>query len=852
MSPEQAKLNQLDIDTRSDIYSLGVLLYELLTGSAPIEKDRLRKSGLEEILRAIREEDPPRPSTRLSTSHALPALAANRKTEPSKLAGQLREDLDWIVIKTIAKERSERYQTAEALALDIDRHLRCRPILARRPSTLGRIRRFVRRNRFAVVTSTTILVVTSAAITLGVIARIGHLKQNQQQADLDASRAETLRIQKEARDRTIAQEVVIPKVRELIEARRPVEAYLLANDVQELLADDREYLELRKEMTIATSFHTKPNGTTVSYRDAANPKGTWVVAGHTPLIDVQVPRGDLRRGDVRLRFACEGYLPVETQSRLQNFFVPELRPVDKDVDGMTWIAGQKPGHWNHLPEQIATFHIDRYEVSNDEYCEFVDSGAYKNPIYWESLRFVRDGQSIPWKEAVKDFVDATGHPGPATWKNGQPLEKTGEYPVTGISWFEAMAYARFRGKSLPTVSHWRWAAYSLVPVTTTSLCNFSGQGLSARGEFDGIGRFEVYDMAGNAKEWCSNEFGDGQHCLCGGAWNETEYSIDFVDYDSSWNREDTYGFRCVAYLSDQAPEKLTRKPYTKPPRYEGPERQPLGNLTKWYRYDRNLPLDIEVLQTDSVDPSPDYRYEIVRIDAAYNHERFDLHILVPRQVKNRYDTVVYVPGMGDFQYDGPLSLEKHNPGHQCCLKLVETGRIVCMPVLKDARERGDGTSLAHRWKTAPLQERDAEIARCKDVSRTIDYLVTRADVDAERIVYFGISYGGLMGAACIVTDSRIDAALLMSAGYYSPKDETMPEIHNYQFIPHVKIPVMMINGTMDRVFPFETHQKPMFEDLGSSNKEHVLVPAGHTPPPHTVLERMDKWLRKTLEVEAPN
>src|SRR3954447_13719446 len=123
MSPEQAELNQLDVDTRSDVYSLGVLLYELLTGSTPLERKRLERAAVLEVLRRIREEEPPRPSTRLSTIEELPGIAASRGGEPRKLSGLVRGELDWIVMRALEKDRARRYETASGFAADVRRYL---------------------------------------------------------------------------------------------------------------------------------------------------------------------------------------------------------------------------------------------------------------------------------------------------------------------------------------------------------------------------------------------------------------------------------------------------------------------------------------------------------------------------------------------------------------------------------------------------------------------------------------------------------------------------------------------------------------------------------------------------------
>ena len=158
MSPEQAELNQLDVDTRSDVYSLGVLLYELLTGTTPLAPGRLKEAAVLEILRVIREEEPPRPSTRLSTTEELPSIAADRGVEPRKLAGLVRGELDWVVMKALEKDRNRRYETASGLAADLRRYLDDEPVMACPPSVRYRLGKLARRNKGLLATSAVVLI----------------------------------------------------------------------------------------------------------------------------------------------------------------------------------------------------------------------------------------------------------------------------------------------------------------------------------------------------------------------------------------------------------------------------------------------------------------------------------------------------------------------------------------------------------------------------------------------------------------------------------------------------------------------------------------------------------------------
>ena len=255
MSPEQAKLNQLDIDTRSDIYSLGVLLYELLTGTTPLRKEQFQDTAVLEVLRLIREEEPQRPSVRLSTIQGLPAVAANRGLPPHELSGLVRGELDWIVMKALEKDRNRRYETANELALDIERFLNNELVEACPPSAWYRLYKFGRRNRGTVLAAGLLLLALLAGIvgTTAGLLQARDSAQATQLALLDARAKQKLAEEaiaaEEARfalARRLADEMILIAEEETLEGRGQQQR-LRRRLLESAVAYYQEFIELRRD-----------------------------------------------------------------------------------------------------------------------------------------------------------------------------------------------------------------------------------------------------------------------------------------------------------------------------------------------------------------------------------------------------------------------------------------------------------------------------------------------------------------------------------------------------------------------------------------------------------------------------
>ncbi|HUG11315.1 MAG TPA: bifunctional serine/threonine-protein kinase/formylglycine-generating enzyme family protein, partial [Opitutaceae bacterium] len=659
-SPEQMDMSSVDVDTRSDIYSLGVLLYELLLGRPPFDPKLLSAQDIDTMRRTIREVDPPRPSARLATlsQEDRTSVAHERGTEPASLTVLLRGDLDWIVMRALEKDRARRYQTAAALAADIERHMANEPVVARPPSTLYRAGKFVRRHKVGVS-------VTVAIVVLVVIGSIGttvltlralraerlhaELREAAERASENESVARRAAALEQERNEKIrwARETALPEINRLIKIDDIAEAFALARVAEEFIADDPALVDLWPKITGAAAIETNPPGAAVHAKPYRKPSADWEYVGTTPIANAR-----LARAPYRYRITKEGfetlnktdtavYLALLQRRRLEFELVEDGSP-EATPPGMVRVPGKSPDTIvTGMPAiDLGDYWIDTHEVTNREFKAFVDAGGYATEQFWEHPFAASDGRVLAWTEAIALFRDSTGMPGPATWTSGTYAAGRDDYPVTGVSWFEAAAYARFAGKRLPSLHHWRYATPTVEIEHVIHFSNLQGRGLAPAGHHQGMHVHGTYDMAGNAKEWCWNEAEQGKRYLLGGGWREPAYMFNSLDAQSAFDRSDQNGFRCVKQISDRsldervdAPRVDERRDYAAETPVSDAEFQAFKIL-----YDYDKPNLDPVLESSDDSPAR-WRRELVAFNAAYNGERMHAILFLPKSSKPPYQTI---------------------------------------------------------------------------------------------------------------------------------------------------------------------------------------------------------------------
>ena len=628
-----------------------------------------------------------------------------------------------------------------------------------------------------------------------------------------------------------ARETALPEIARMTEQGRIDAAYRLARQAASYVPADPALRRVLQELTVPLTVRTTPPGAEVFAKSYLAEENAWESLGLAPVANKRV-----HFGYFRFRVSKEGFDTVE------GAFAPQLNEViEFTLDaagarppGMVRVSGG-PVQARGIPAaKVPDFWLDRYEVTNREFQQFVDGGGYHRREYWKQP-FVLDGRSLRWEEAMARFVDATGRPGPSTWRLGRHPDGQADHPVRGVSWHEAAAYAEFAGKSLPTVYHWHRAAGDLIFTDILSVSNFGGEGPAPVGRYQGVGRYGTYDMAGNVKEWCWNATGSRRYIL-GGAWNEPTYMfVRDQDALSPFNRAPTHGFRCAKYPNAVASALLEAvgtpvRDYTK--------ERPVGDdvfdsYRSIYSYDRGeLRAAVE-----SVEEAPHWRKERITFDAAYGNERVAAYLFVPRNARPPYQTVVWFPGVyaAIFKSSADLGVMFYADF------LPRTGRALLFPIYKGTYERNVPPGVS-----GPNAYRDSVIQRSKDLGRSIDYLKTRADIDTSRLAFYGFSWGANEGVILTAIESRLKTAVLLAGGL--PSARLPPVVDPLHFAPRVRMPVLMLNGREDYAYPLETSAAPLFRllDAPPRHKRLVVFESGHVPPPITVTREVGAWLDQHL------
>lgn len=616
-------------------------------------------------------------------------------------------------------------------------------------------------------------------------------------------------------------------------------------------------------------LETNPTGAEVYWRGYEDIEAPWVSLGQTPIQGVSLPASRLS-----LRIEMDGYAPLflndanpsqqfsNVPSSISDFFGAEqeafsLVPEEDVPAEMVYVpAGPFVPAIVGSPVEavlVKAFAVDRSEVSNLEFKEFVDAGGYSDRSFWEDLEFNLDGEMLDWEDASALMVDATGQPGPATWEFGSYKPGTDDHPVTGISWYEARAYARFQGKSLPTITHWARAAYppseiaaSLMP-SLVGTSNFDREALHPVDSEKGGGAYGTIHQAGNAREWILNAYGGGGMML-GGSYNEPTYWASQRLPQPHFSRSDLNGFRLVKLLdpedgftfSDPIPRRAASNIPTEPMSDET-----YGVVSAQFAYSPTN-LEPEMIEVDNSDNQ--WIRETVRINAGYDNESIDLMIYIPRGFDPPYQPVMYSPGLDAYTIRTPLT--DFDPAAWLIDFLPVSGRALVIPAFDGAYERKSAelSTVAQTPAAARRALAERRVHWRIDLGRLIDYFTLRPDLDHEKVVYMGLSAGASGFLAATPFESRIQNYVLISGG----------GMRTLGYLNRIVQPTLMLNGSADYIFPI-TSQELLFERLGTpaEDKRHVVMSAGHFPLPRNqmvgeISDWLDKYLGQPVRSRAAN
>lgn len=600
------------------------------------------------------------------------------------------------------------------------------------------------------------------------------------------------------------------------------------------------------------TIETSPPGAMVYFKPYLESGGNWEAAGMSPL-EIDLPKGTLR-----LRFVADGFRAVEMAAPNpsmvfnnvdRDYYVVEMPGVSDVPPEMVYVPGGETivplfGYYRQV--DLGRYLIGRTEVSNRQYTEFIADGGYQKSQFWDGI----EDPAFEFSMVSDRFVDTTGRPGPAFWIDGGFALGTGNMPVTGVSWYEAMAYANYRGMELPSARHWARAAlgidesrWPLAPALL-STANIDGASPMPVTDDAAISTWGAVNLIGNVREWTTTKDGESRLSL-GLGFPGQQWRYAMPDSSQPLQRLPDQGIRLVSYI-----DKATDPPLrlgSKVPSVPDITESEYAAFARMFAYESD-PSIAETTKIDDIRPDRDWIRQRLVIHSDKLPAPLPVLIFHPANIDGSVQPILYLPPGDSYTGNFPsadIDITKYGIEF-----VVESGRALVWPIIAGTHERFRPRSkesrqaLVNRW-TKGLQVRRAEIGA------VIDYLESQPEFDADRTGLLASSFGATFVSPNILAmEHRIRTAVLLSSSLAAINPAVFPaEVNPNTYWPRVTTPILLMNGSYDISIHVTKSRDLLLQTIGTTgnNKRGILYDAPHWPlPPHRVRNDTLSWFDNHL------